>query len=103
MTDRSENTNKYTAASTATDLEHNSDRLNFEEMDALNNDFDEEYVGEGVGNQEQKVHMTSAERMNKLFDDIGGFGRFQFFAYFVVSYGISGTGFFIYLLGYLIQ
>lgn len=52
MTDRSENTNKYTAASTATDLEHNSDRLNFEEMDALNNDFDEEYVGEGVGNQE---------------------------------------------------
>ena len=52
MTDRSEYNNKYTATSTAADLEHNSDRLNFEEMDALNNDFDEEYVGEGAGNQE---------------------------------------------------
>ena len=52
MTARSEYNSKYTAASTATDLEHNTDRLNFEEMDALNNDFDEEYVGEGVSNQE---------------------------------------------------
>ena len=97
-TQRSENT----MTSTAADLEQNNERLNFEDLDALNNDFDEEYVEEVEANQENKVHMTSAERMNKLFDDIGGFGRFQFFAYFVISYGISGTGFFIYLLGYLI-
>ena len=97
-TQRSENT----MTSTAADLEQNHERLNFEDLDALNNDFDEEYVEEVEANQENKVHMTSAERMNKLFDDIGGFGRFQFFAYFVISYGISGTGFFIYLLGYLI-
>ena len=88
--------------STAADIEQNPERLNFDDLDALNNDFDEEYVEEVEANQENKVHMTSAERMNKLFDDIGGFGRFQFFAYFVISYGISGTGFFIYLLGYLI-
>ena len=97
-TQRSENT----MTSTAADLEQNPERLNFDDLDALNNDFDEEYVEEVEANQENKVHMTSAERMNKLFDDIGGFGRFQFFAYFVISYGISGTGFFIYLLGYLI-
>ena len=30
--------------STAADLEQNHERLNFEDLDALNNDFDEEYV-----------------------------------------------------------
>ena len=103
MSEYAYNTAPTAATSRKGDLEANEERLNFEDMDALNNDFDEQYIDDSEEPQEQKVHMTSAQRMDKLFDDIGGFGRFQFFAYFVITYGISGTGFFIYLLGYLIQ
>ena len=64
------------ATSRKGDLEANGDRLNFEDIDALNNDFDEQYTDDVEGPNEPKVHMTSAQRMDKLFEDIGGFGRF---------------------------
>ena len=84
--------------------EADDERLNFEEVDALNNDFDRDSASASSDRPTaNRVHMTTAERMDKLINDIGGLGRFQFFAYFVITYGISGQGFFFYTLGYLIQ
>ena len=53
------------------------ERLNFDDIDALNNDFDVESVS--VDNDTaatNRVHMTTEERMDKLISDIGGLGRF---------------------------
>ena len=38
-----------------------------------------------------------------LFQRIGGFGKFQLFCWFAISFGISGPSWFIYEVGYLIQ
>ena len=41
--------------------------------------------------------------VDKTFEDIGGFGRFQAFAYISISFGINCIGWWLYSLGYLIQ
>ena len=41
------------------------------------------------------------DRVNKLFDDIGGCGLFQVFAYFGIAWGMSAPSWFIYESGFL--
>ena len=47
-------------------------------------------------------NMTTEEQLDRIFEHIG-FGRFQIFAYLVITSGLSSPEFFFYLLGYLIQ
>ena len=56
-----------------------------------------------VADPVQKVILTKEERIDKLINDIGGLGRFQFFAFFIITFGISGMNYCIFILGYLIQ
>ncbi len=41
--------------------------------------------------------------MDKLFNQIGGFGRFQLFAVITIVLGLSGPNWFWYEVGYLDQ
>ena len=45
--------------------------------------------------------MTAEQKLDKYIEKAGGFGRFQYFAYFAVSTGINSVGFWFYQLGYL--
>lgn len=45
--------------------------------------------------------MTAEQKLDKQIEEIGGFGKFQLFAYFAVSTGINSLGFWFYQLGYL--
>ena len=47
--------------------------------------------------------MTAEQKLDKKIEEIGGFGKFQLFAYFAVSTGINSLGFWFYQLGYLMQ
>ena len=64
------------ATTATTQRDDDPDRLNFEDIDALNNDFEEDSDEEDEAIVATRVHMTTEERMDKLFDDIGGLGRF---------------------------
>ena len=75
--------------------------MNFEETDALSSDFTVESLSVAA-DPVQKVILTKEERIDKLFNDIGGLGKFQFFAFFVITFGISGMNYCIFILGYLI-
>lgn len=71
-----QNDNGLTTATTS-HRDDDPERLNFDEIDALNNDFEEESdESEEEAAVNTRVHMTTAERMDKLFNDIGGLGRF---------------------------
>ena len=57
--------------------EPDEERLNFDEVDALNNDFDRDSASTTTATTgSHKAYMSTAERMDKLINDIGGFGRF---------------------------
>jgi len=47
--------------------------------------------------------LTLDERVDKVYDDIGGCGRFQVFVYFALAFGMSAPSWFIYEIGYLDQ
>ena len=52
---------------------------------------------------EQKLTLTFVERVDQKYNDIGGFGRFQVFAFIVQTWGIANTNWFLYPLGYFTQ
>lgn len=61
--------------------EGDSERLNFDEIDPLSNDFDQDetqsiYASSVSSAASEKIHMTKEERMDKLINDIGGLGKF---------------------------
>ena len=45
---------------------------------------------------------TPSDNLNKLFNDVGGVGRFQLLAYMVITAGLGCSGFWVYPLGYYI-
>ena len=47
--------------------------------------------------------MSVDDRVNKLFDDLGGCGLFQIFIYFAIAFGMSSPSWFIYEVGFLTQ
>ena len=46
---------------------------------------------------------TMEERVDQLYEDVGGCGLFQVFAYFAIAFGMSGPSWFIYEVGFLTQ
>ncbi len=46
---------------------------------------------------------TNEEKLDDVIEQLGGFGKFQTFAYFAVSTGINSVGFWFYSLAYLTQ
>lgn len=52
------------------------------------------------GEEQQLLEGTFVSRIDKKYDDIGGFGRFQIFAFIIQTWGISCTNWFLYGLGY---
>lgn len=47
--------------------------------------------------------MSNEDKLDACIENLGGFGRFQKFAYFITSFSITGPGFWIYQMGYLMQ
>lgn len=47
--------------------------------------------------------QTPLRNLDKVMEDVGGFGRFQLLAYTVIAFGINSTGFWFYILGFLYQ
>ena len=47
--------------------------------------------------------MIQEEKLDDVIEQLGGFGKFQTFAYLAVSTGINSVGFWFYQLGYLMQ
>ena len=45
--------------------------------------------------------MSQEDKLDNVIEQLGGFGKFQTFAYFAVSTGINSVGFWFYQLGYL--
>ena len=43
------------------------------------------------------------ERVDELFEKVGGCGLFQIFAYIAIAWGISAPSWFIFEVGYFIQ
>ena len=52
---------------------------------------------------ENKLVGTVDDRVNELFERIGGCGLFQVFAYLAISFGMSSPSWFIYEIGYFTQ
>ena len=46
---------------------------------------------------------TVDDRVNELFENIGGCGLFQVFAYIAIAFGMSSTSWFVYEIGYFTQ
>ena len=46
---------------------------------------------------------TVDDRVDELFEKIGGCGMFQVFAWFSISFGISSLSWFIFEIGYFTQ
>ena len=51
----------------------------------------------------KEEETTVEERVEKLYEDLGGCGCFQVLAYFGIAWGMSGPSWFIYEVGYLTQ
>ena len=47
--------------------------------------------------------MTLEEKVDQIYEDVGGCGPFQVFVYFAIAFGMSAPSFFIYQIGYLDQ
>ena len=47
--------------------------------------------------------MTAEEKVEQIYEDVGGCGFFQVFAFFAISWGMSVVCFFEFQIGYLIQ
>ena len=43
------------------------------------------------------------DKVDKLYEDIGGCGCFQVFAYFALAFGMSSPSWFVYEIGFLTQ
>lgn len=52
---------------------------------------------------ENRLEGTVDDRVNELFERIGGCGLFQVFAYFAIAFGMSSPSWFIYEIGYFTQ
>ena len=53
--------------------------------------------------QDNETSLSSEERVEKVFEDIGGCGLFQVVAYLAIALGMSAPSWFIYELGFLTQ
>ena len=48
-------------------------------------------------------NKTLDDRVNEIFEEIGGGNLFQVFAYIALAFGVSAPSFFVYEVGYLTQ
>jgi hypothetical protein len=48
------------------------------------------------------VELSLEEKVNKKLMEIGGAGKFQWFSFFSIVFGMNATGFWLYQLGYLL-
>ena len=46
-------------------------------------------------------NKTLDDRVNEIFEEIGGCNLFQVFAYIALAFGVSAPSFFVYEVGYL--
>jgi hypothetical protein len=53
--------------------------------------------------KEDLVNAQPEQKLDQCIEDLGGFGKFQLFAYWAVSSGINSAGFWFYQLGYFMQ
>ena len=53
--------------------------------------------------EDSDMPMTMEEKGDQKFEEIGGFGRFQLYAYIAITFGINCQGWWIYNFGFLTQ
>ena len=57
-----------------------------------------------ISEEEDESGNTDLEkRVNDFLNKLGGVGLFQWFSFYTIGLGINSNGFWIYILGFLIQ
>ena len=56
-----------------------------------------------IEEENQQAPKSAEDKLDDCIEQLGGFGKFQLFAYFSVSASINSVGFWFYQLAYLMQ